>query len=290
MSLSSFFKKVREKGALGLLKAVGRFLHYTFLKTPWDFKLIPNHLNLLISQEKQLIIIQVGANVGNTESDPLCRFLLENANRTLPSGSPMIKAILVEPVPVLFKELTANYSKVPGVILVNLAIAESAGFRDFYGLRPGIDLKKHGLPPWSYQLGSFLPMQIESFLHFAPHDANLRAFVEKNIQKEKIMCEPLSRLCEIYSLPWLDFLQIDTEGYDYRVLQTLDFDKLRPALINYERIHLKKDEPACRRLLSSRGYFLFDHGQDTLAICRTNIPKSKKFQEWLYCKWLDFIY
>ena len=201
-----------------------------------------------------------------------------------------VKAVLVEPVPELFDQLSRNYAHIPGVFLEKLAIAESTDSKMFYGLRSGIDLAAHGLPPWSYQLGSFYPHQTESYLVMHPHDLKLKAFVEKNIVKTEVPCEPLSLLCARHRLKHVDLLQVDTEGYDYRVLQTLDFNKVLPRYINYERIHLKGEESACRRFLGKQGYVLMDHGQDTLAAWRSKIPFPVKLKEWAYCGWLDWIW
>jgi hypothetical protein len=65
-------------------------------------------------------------------------------------------------------------------------------------------------------------------------------------------------------------LQIDAEGYDFKILKTLDFNKLKPKFINYERVLLQEDEQACREMLEAQGYRLFDWGQDTLCILGGN--------------------
>jgi hypothetical protein len=193
-------KKLIEKGPKELLKALGRKFHYTIFQTPWNFELIPSLLSSLASHQKFLTIVQVGANVGNTESDPLCRFLLQTTKPPLSDSHPDLKALLIEPVPSLFRKLSQNYAGVNGVILENVAIAESPGFKTFYSLRPGIDLQAHGLPPWSYQLGSFLPKQTESFLILSPDNPSLKTFVEDNIVAERLPCATLTGLCEKHGL------------------------------------------------------------------------------------------
>ena len=75
----------------------------------------------------------------------------------------------------------------------------------------------------------------------------------------------------------MDLLQIDTEGYDYEILRTIDFSRLRPRFINYERELLQDDGPACRSMLSAAGYVLFDWGEDdkdTLAVALTSIDRG----------------
>lgn len=282
--------KLVDKGLGGVLKALGRKIHYTVFQTPWNFELIPSLLNSLASLQNSLTIVQVGANVGNTESDPLYNFFLQLTKISPPVGRPSLKAILIEPVPYLFKELSSNYAKMPEIILENVAIAASPGPKMFYSLRPGIDLKTQRLPPWSYQLGSFSLNQLESLWKFRPDDPSLRNFVEKNTVAEKLPCETLSRLCEKHDLSKIDFLQVDAEGHDFEVITSLDFNKLPPHHVNYERIHLKSEESKLRRFLSKYGYVLKDHGQDTLASRVGQIPWPKKVSEWFYCVWLDMIF
>jgi len=288
--LRAAVEKLIEKGPKGLLKALGRKVHYTLFQTPWNFELIPSLLSFLASHQKTLTIVQVGANVGNTESDPLCRFLLQTTKLPRSDSHPRLNAVLIEPVPSLFKELSLNYAGVPGIILENVAVAEIPGLKVFYSLKPGIDLKAHGLPAWSYQLGSFLPNQTESFLVLNPEEPTLRAFVEDNLVAERLPCETLTGICEKHGLSKIDFLQVDAEGYDFHVLASLDFNRFAPHYINYERIHLKSEESKCRRFLSNYGYVLRDHGQDTLAIRSDKFTLAKKLAERIYCFWLDIIF
>ena len=70
----------------------------------------------------------------------------------------------------------------------------------------------------------------------------------------------LEKLIEDYNIKHLDLLQIDTEGYDYEILKMLDFNRLKPTVINYENEHLsKQDRVSCEQLLQINAYSLFDH-------------------------------
>jgi hypothetical protein len=80
---------------------------------------------------------------------------------------------------------------------------------------------------------------------------------------EKVQCWTFHQLLERHGLDHVDLLQIDAEGYDYEILRTVDFSRVRPRFINYEREILLEDEPACRAMLTDAGYVLFDWGQDT---------------------------
>jgi hypothetical protein len=75
-----------------------------------------------------------------------------------------------------------------------------------------------------------------------------------------------------YRLETVDVLQIDTEGYDFKILSQFLDAGIEPAVINFESFHLSKDERnGSRRMLTERGYGFLDYGavgsnMDTLAV------------------------
>ena len=202
-------------------------------------------------------VVQIGAYVGNTPNDPLYAFLRD----TLP-GHPGRIAVLVEPVREYFEALREAYRDMPTVRLENVAIAEEEGERDFYRLKPGADPTEHGQLDWVAQVSSLRP---DRFARFDDHEGR-RAFLREFSIVEKVTCWTLERLLERHGVDDVDLLQIDAEGYDYEILRTIDFSRLRPRFINYERALLHEDEPACRAMLTDAGYVLFDWDLDTLAV------------------------
>jgi len=53
----------------------------------------------------------------------------------------------------------------------------------------------------------------------------------------------------------IDLLVIDTEGYDYRILQQCDLERLRPTIIMFEHQHLSPgDKAAAYERLRTHGY------------------------------------
>jgi len=282
--------KIRKDGITGAFKAVGRIVHHTLYQPDWDFKIVPSLLEKTASEKPVITIVQIGANAGDTNSDQLYGFLKKHCFQEKTTEPPHCRAILVEPVRHLFEQLKANYADFHGVVCENAAISEVTGTRNFYRLREGIDLQAHGLQPWTYQLGSFLPEQMKCLWSHDPGNQKLREFVEANIVTDKVPCLAIHDLLAKHQLTGVDLLQVDTEGYDYQILRTIDFQKFSPRYINYERIHLKKDEPRCRTLLLNHGYSLHDHGQDTL--CELAAPQSPvtRWRERIFCAWLDCIY
>lgn len=288
--LNKILCKLRKEGLTGALKAAGRKAHHKIHQPDVDFKALPSLLEKTAREKPTVTIVQIGSNVGNTDNDPLYGFLRKHCLEAKVTEPVRCRALLVEPVRHLFEQLKANYANFRGVVCENAAVAEATGTRNFYRLQEGIDLQAHGLPAWSEQLGSFLPEQMTSLWSREPENKALREFVEAHTVVEKVPCLTVGDLLAKHQLTNVDLLQIDTEGYDYQILRTINFQQFKPRWINYERIHLKKDESRCRALLLDHGYRLHDHGQDTLCELTSVQSSIKRWRERVYCAWLDSIY
>jgi len=206
-------------------------------------------------------VVQIGAYVGQSPNDPLYEFL----HAALPSR-PASVAVLVEPVREYFEALHDAYRDLPGVRLENVAIAEKEDDRDFYRLAPGVDPTQHGQHEWLAQLGSLRADRMTDLFDRHESDRQAKDFWHQHHTVEKVHCWSFEQLLERHELNHVDLLQIDAEGYDYEILRSIDFERLRPRFVNYERVLLNEDEPACRRMLIDAGYVLFDWAKDTLAV------------------------
>lgn len=284
------YRKLQKDGPIAALKAVGRFIHYKSHQTDWDFIAIPALLEKAAKQKLKVSLIQIGANVGDTGSDPLYKFLKKHCLGGPDSMKVECHAVMIEPVRHLFEQLRANYASFPGVACEDVAIADSACIRNFYRLREGIDLQAHGLPPWAEELGSFIPEQMESLWGHDSENLELIRFAKENIVVDEVRCISIHELLEKHNLTEVDLLQVDTEGYDFEILKTIDFKRFKPHYINYERIHLKKVESRCRSMLLNQGYRLRDHGQDTLCERTNGLGFVELMRERLYCAWLTCVF
>lgn len=54
------------------------------------------------------------------------------------------------------------------------------------------------------------------------------------LKKKQINCFKLSSLLNKYNIDRVDFLNIDVEGFDYKVISSLDFEKIKPIMICIE--------------------------------------------------------
>lgn len=219
-----------------------------------------------VAKRPEMVIIQVGAYVGDTGNDPLAGFLKRNFDPARPEFLPRARAILIEPVPSYFRALQANYAHLPNVTCENLAIAGEPGERPFYRL--GVDPRDHGMPEWLGQLASLRADRVTTLwdenegAHGNP--AEWQRFYNEHVVSEPVRCDTLGSVLRRHAVTRVDLLVVDTEGYDYEVLKTVDWRAWHPRFVNYERTLLGQAEPECRRMMRQAGYRLLDWDQDTL--------------------------
>lgn len=201
--------------------------------------------------------VQIGANDG-LALDPL-RAQVERRRW---------HGIMVEPVPYVFKRLEERYGGHPRVRLEQAAIADRAGLLPFYHLREASE--EDEVWHWYHALGSFRREVVLRHKSLIPD-------IEDRLVETKVPCITFGELCERGGLTHLDLLQMDTEGYDYQILRTIDLDVWRPRLIVYEHHHLSPAEQrAARELLTARGYLTFEQGLDTAALDSTRLGRPDK--------------
>ncbi len=220
-----------------------------------------------LADQERFTLVQIGAFTGETENDPLFRFLRHELPR-----HPDAIVVLVEPVRDHFKALREAYRDLPGVRFENVAIAESEGERDFFRL--AVDPAEHGQAEYLSRVGSLREDRMtalwqgyeQEFFDQARVAQDYAGFWHANRVVERVSCTTITELLDRHQITSLDLLQIDAEGYDHVILRTIDFDRIRPHFINYERVLLGDEEPTCREMLERAGYALLDWGQDTLCI------------------------
>jgi FkbM family methyltransferase len=217
-----------------------------------------------LASQPTFSIVQIGAYVGDTDNDPIYAFVHgELANH------PGSTVVLVEPISDSFARLQVAYRDLD-VVCVNAAIAERAGEREMYRLASDADPVAEGLGDWVHQLSSLREDRMTSLWDSFEQDRAVQDFYLRHRTCELVRCTTMHQLLADHSLNGVDLLQMDTEGYDYEILKTIDFGRVRPRFINYERVLLLDEEEACRKLMRDAGYVLFDWGLDTL--CVTSDP------------------
>ena len=139
------------------------------------------------------------------------------------------KNILVEPVPYNLKELKQRIFKYKNIIIEESAVSDKDEKVSFYYVkRNSIDkLKKH----WSSGIGSF------DKSHLLNHRSKRFLISETDIEEITINCLSFSSLVKKYAIKSIQKLMLDIEGAEYKVLNTIDYKKIKINEIFFEKKH-----------------------------------------------------
>ena len=160
--------------------------------------------------------------------------------------------VLVEPLPDMFERLVNNYSLKDDLKFENSAITETDGFIDM-----------HRVPLEKIEAGS-VPLWAEGCSTLVPH-SHIEDVVSHMVA-EKVRTISMETLIQKYSISKIDFIQIDTEGYDYNIFMEIQKTNLRPDLFKIEIAHITYTKvPYMRWVLEQQGYKTFIDNYDLIA-------------------------
>lgn len=240
---------LRHYGRLRTVARTERSLKPHFLKENSEFE-IQDLLSFVVAHharpDSEFFFVQIGAFDGRRQ-DPLYQLICERNWR----------GVLVEPQTEPFEVLKRNYQSQEGLLFFNVAIGPRDGEIPFFTTK---DAPTATASPYRHLLVK-------------------PGLFRREVVQQQIPCWTLSTLLERANAPdQIDLLQIDTEGYDYEIIRSIDFGRIAPAIIRYEhQILSERDRNSCLRLLAENGYrFLLEDG-DTTAI-RVNAVCSSGFR------------
>ena len=137
--------------------------------------------------------------------------------------------LLVEPVPHNIQELKENISKYKDIKIETSAVSSKNEVKKFYFVKPE-SVKKLG-KHWASGIGSFDKQ------HILNHK-NKRFKVENSdIDEIEIQYLTFTDLVNKYSITSIEMLQIDVEGAEYQILNSIDFTKILIQKIIFEYKH-----------------------------------------------------
>ena len=137
--------------------------------------------------------------------------------------------LLVEPVPHNIQELKENISKYKDIKIETSAVSSKNEVQKFYFVKPE-SVKKLG-KHWASGIGSFDKQ------HILNHK-NKRFKVENSdIDEIEIQYLTFTDLVNKYSIISIEMLQIDVEGAEYQILNSIDFTKISIQKIIFEFKH-----------------------------------------------------
>jgi FkbM family methyltransferase len=202
-----------------------------------------------LAVHKTLTIFQIGANDG-VMNDPIYEFNIKNRD--------VVSGFVFEPQPDVFESLVENYKLCQGIRPVNLAIHASQSEMILHRVKPEYAIKMH-----SFTKG------IASF--DVDHWKKTGLVPNPEIMEEvKVPCVSFADFIDSNSIDKLDLLLIDTEGYDYEILMSIDFSVTKPKIIRFEHgvrnklMSFEQFEDVCKHL-NSYGYQIIAESYDATA-------------------------
>jgi FkbM family methyltransferase len=183
--------------------------------------------------KRDLVFMQIGAFDGVGDDD-LRELVLRHR----------LRGVLVEPQPSAFARLQHTYRDEPQVTLLQAAIAERAGTREFFCRRGAATmaasfdrehLRRHGIP-------------------------------DAEIVTQSVACHTVESALASAGFDRVDLLQIDAEGFDWPIIRSIDFSRFRPAILRFEYRNMPaRDADACLELLAGHGYRFLIEPRDIIA-------------------------
>lgn len=247
--MKNLFRKILQKTGYRLIKEDFLQNHYLSKIDPYFRKSGDlNPLDQLFYKyiNDDFFFIQIGANNGQ-RYDPIHHLIVREKT--------LVKGIAIEPVREYFEELQQTYKDFPQIKLLNKAIHNSDTEATIYKIAPGYHDKREHLKGMS---------------SFDRRNFTKEGILVDDIIAEKIPCTSFMGLIEQEKITKLHLLQIDAEGYDFEIIKSINFDKIRPLVINFEHRWKYNLIPeleifAILRTLIDKGYKIFLNGNDALA-------------------------
>jgi FkbM family methyltransferase len=137
--------------------------------------------------------------------------------------------LLVEPVPYNYKILQDNYSKQKNISICTNAVFSECIIKNFYFVKKDSihKLGKH----WASGIGSFDKQ------HILNHKNKRFKVAGDNIEKIKIESITFNNLVDKYEIKSIDSLQIDVEGAEFEILNSIDYKKVNIKNLQFEFKH-----------------------------------------------------
>jgi FkbM family methyltransferase len=201
--IKKYFKYLLNKFGYTLLTKENFEKNYIF-KSNFIFH------EIIISKylHQDFFFVQIGANDGK-RYDPINAIVKRER----------LKGLAIEPIPSIFEDLKITYRDYPTVKVLNVAIHKNLKKAAIYR----VDMSTKKYPQWCHGTASF----------------NKEHHKKSNIPDEDIIeewvdCISFEELFNNYCNRKIDLLQIDTEGYDFEIIKTIDFTRVKPTIISFE--------------------------------------------------------
>ena len=181
----------------------------------------------------RLTFLQIGAYDGVGEDD-LHGLILAH----------QLRGVLVEPQPAAFARLQQTYRTQSHLTLLQAAIAEREGSRELYCKRGEASMAAS----------------------FDRDHLRRHGIADAEIVAEQVACHTVESALRAAGLANVDLIQIDAEGYDWPIIRSIDFNRVRPRILRFEYRNMPpRDADECLALLASHGFRFIMEARDIIA-------------------------
>ena len=174
--------------------------------------------------------------------------------------------LLVEPVPYNYEVLEIEYNQNKNVSICKNGVIDVAKKDNFYFVKKSSipKLGKH----WASGIGSF------DIDHILNHK-NKRFKIEKDdIEKIEVEFITFNDLIQKYSIKTIDKLQIDIEGAEFKVMNSINYEKIKINKIFFESKHFDGTFQEGKKLIEIKNKLL-SSGYKLEQVDKENILASK---------------
>lgn len=255
------------KGIVFNLSASNSFIFTLFYKVLYKPKKgsLNDFTNRFSKLAGTVTVVQIGANDG-INNDPIHKFIKRDHWH----------GVLLEPQKYVFeKYLKPLYSKTKGIIVMNAALDVTDGFKPIYKVAVSNSRWATGLTSFNRKILEEAVKSGSIERQAKKEGSPLPGSKDEYIAEESVECISTETLLRRAGIGKVDWLQIDTEGFDFEIIKMFNIGVTRPTVIVYENIHLSSsDRQNCINHLKTNGYVCSDFESNTLAMM--NPPESLK--------------
>ena len=207
--MTNIFRRVKSS-VLIFLRWIGFRVFRIGPYSIFDFEsFLYRHLEV----HKTLVFLQIGANDG-VMNDPIYQFNMDNKS--------VVSGFVLEPLPDIYEKLAENYQSCPSIKPFNLAIHETEAEMVLHRVKPSL---ADEVPEFAIGVASFDETHWEKTTLVPNADY---------MEQVKVKCVSFPDFIKSNAIDKLDLLLLDTEGYDYQILMSIDFTHIKPRMIRFE--------------------------------------------------------
>ena len=157
------------------------------------------------------------------------------------------KVLLIEPVNYNLQSLKNRFKNINNIFFENVGVSDEKKQIKFYYVKES-SVKKLG-KDWGSGIGSFKKK------HLLDHHRKRFKIIDSDIEEVDVKIVVFNDLVEKYNISEIEYLFIDTEGYDYQIIKSIDFNKIKINKVKFEYKHLDDTFKFDLRLLELREMF-----------------------------------